>query len=437
MTRKNEIWNQIKKALKSRLPGPEFETWFSKTSLKNLDGESAVISVPNKFVAGWLTERYLTEIEESFKRVLKRATLLHFSYEEGVRPGTPAEEEASGEKAESPLQHGLDPSMTFQSYIAADWNQFASSSALQIAEQVSSPYNPLYIYSLSGLGKTHLLHAIGNHRIAIEPEVSLRYVSAKSFTINFKELWEKESPESFRNQYTELDLLLFDDIHFLSNIPNIQKELAFIFDSLCTANKKIVITADKPPSDLKNVISRLRSRLGSGLVAGIEAPDQNALIPIVRGKAVEKGIHIPDDIVFYLLTASKDMKTLHKNIGKLETYASLVDGDINISIARSLIKVGDNSGIGLEDIKSIIAGYFKITKDDLKSTNRKRTRSYPRQLAMYLARKYTDLSFREIGESFGRKDHSTVIHGINRIEKSKDNNKITRDDLKNIENLLG
>lgn len=431
MSKKKDIWNQITKALQSKLPASEFETWFSKTSLIAFDGKSALISVPNKFVAGWLTEKYLTHIEDSFKRVLKRSPLLQFSYDQGVPSGALVDE-GLGESREVSTQQGPDPSMTFELYLKGDWNQFAYSSAFEIADRISSPYNPLYIHALSGLGKTHLLHATGNRRISIEPHASVAYISSNTFTWQFTQSWRSDNLRSFRDQYCALDLLLFDDVHLLSTRPKMQEEFLIIFDTLCAENKKVVITADKPPYDLKNMNSRLRSRLGSGLIASIQTPDQNALIPIIRSRAQKDGVHIPDDIVFFLSITSKDLKTLLKNITRLETYASLTDGDINMSIAKSLIKGAEQKGIGLEDIKSIIAGYFNISVSDLTSKKKKRTHSYPRQLAMYLARKYTDLSFREIGESFGHKDHSTVMYAIKRVEKSKE-----MYDLKKIENLLG
>jgi chromosomal replication initiator protein len=232
-------------------------------------------------------------------------------------------------------------------------------------------------------------------------------------------------------------LLLFDDVQILDNRKKTQEEFLFIFNAVYGAKHQVVIAGQKPPNELKNINSQLKSRLGSGLLTKIQIPDQNTKIDIIKNATNEDNFHIPDDVSFFLAKTNNDIKALIKNIVRIKTYASLTKGDINISLVKSIIKDRRKADIGIDEIKSIAAGYFNISVTDLISKKKKRSYAYPRQIAMYLSRKYTDKSFKAIGASFGRKDHSTVIHAVRRIEKCNDQDKRISDDIKKIENLIG
>lgn len=413
----------------------EFDTWFSHTSLQKFDLDLAVIEVPNKFVANWLHENYLKDIQKAFQSVLNQSPDIHFSYDQPgkIQPGLAS-------YPASKIPHGplnLNPSLTFDRFVQGKCNRFAFTSALEAAKGSENRYNPLYIYSAVGLGKTHLLHAIGNHRITQEPFCRVAYLSSDSFTSDFTFSIKNEKLQEFREKYCSLDLLLFDDVHLLMNRKKTQEELLFLFNTLLTEKKQMVITGIRPPKKLKNINPQLASRLGSGLLADIQFPDKNTRIEIIRRRAREDNIDIPEDVLFFFANADRDIKGLVNNLVRLETYASLNRGDVNISLVKALLKDQNKIDIGIDDIKSVTAGYFNITVTDLVSNKKKRAYSYPRQLGMYLSRKYTHLSFQEIGDAFGNKNHSTVIHAIRRIEKHRVKEKRIQDDLNGIENLLG
>jgi chromosomal replication initiator protein len=417
----------VKKRIQSKLPTGEFRTWFSQASLKNLEGESAVISVPNRFYALWLTEKYLPAIEECFAKTVKGSRKVSFSYEQDTQD---AGEDLAG------MGSDPDPSMTFTEMQTGEWNRFAYGSALKITENESRAYNPLYIYSRPGLGKTHMLHAIGNRIRSQNPDTNVRYTNGTLFASEFSRHFGKDQPQSFEELQSSVGVLLFDDVHLLYKLPMTQNGLLLMFDFFYSRGSRMVFTADRPPHELAGISKPLKSRLGWGVLAEMRAPDQNALVEIIRKKGKENGVILPEDVIFYLSHASRDIKGLNRNILKLKTYSLLRGGQINISLAMSLIKGSHPSRIGIEDIKSVTAGYFNIPINELTSGDKKRSHSYPRQVAMYLARKYTDLSFKEIGSSFGHKDHSTVIHAIRRIEKQRDQGRSTTDDLTRIENLI-
>lgn len=435
IAKKKDIWNQITKNLALKLPKPEFKTWFSRTTLEKLEPGQAVIGVPNKYVSNWLQERYLLEIKKSFKKILNQEPNIHFSHE------TPHMKKSSAatiplKKSDPDFKHYLDPSMTFRCFIMGEGNRFARTSALEVAKGTNNDYNPLYIYCHMGLGKTHLLHAIGNYIISQDPSPRIRYLSSETFTADFVNFSRNRKINDFRERYCELDVLLFDDVHLLDNRKRTQEEFLFIFNALYGEKKRVVMAGQRPPTELKNLNSQLKSRLGSGLITEIQVLDQKTKINIIKDIAKEEGIHIPEDVVFFLANTHNDIKTLTKNIIKIGTYTSLNQRVINISTVKSFMKGKNKIEIDIDDIKIITSEYFNISLSDLVSNKKRRSYSRPRQLAMYLARKYTRLSFKEIGASFGNKDHSTVIYAARRIEKHKQQKEV-RDDLMKIENLLG
>ena len=434
--KKKGIWNQVIGALGSRLNKGELKTWFSRTSLSKLDSNVAIIDVPNKFVATWLSEHYLMDLKKAFKKVTKNSPSIHFTFHNSQ---SPSENQNPSDRvlSDRALKQRLNPSMTFEAFLTGDCNRFAYSSAQAVSDHSHEQYPLLYIYSAAGLGKTHLLNAIGNHRLKKDPFCRLRYLSSDAFSYDFTYAINNDKLPEFRTQYCDLDLLLFDDIHLIAQRQKTQEEFLFIFNTLYGGKKQMVITGDAPPNKMKNINVELRSRLGSGLLADIQLPDQSIKMNLIRGKAIENQIDIPDDVAFFLGNASHDIKGLVKNLIKLETYSSVSNGKITISVVKALTRDSEKSGISLEDVLNTTAGYFNISLVDLVSDKKQRVYAYPRQLAMYLVRIHTPLSFKEIGESFGKKDHSTVIYAIKRIERLKAKEKKIGDDLNRLEHLLG
>ena len=433
MSHKKDIWVEVSRSLESKMSKGEFKTWFSRTSLRRFDPEVVVLGVPNKFVANWLNDNYLIDIKKSFKKIAKISPSIHFSYDHGATEREPREVE----KTEIYLKRRLNPSMTFDNFITGDCNRFAWSTAQEVAERRTEEYNLLYMYCVSGLGKTHLLHAIGNHGLKKNPRCRLRYLSSDAFSSDFIYSIKSDRLDDFRLELSNLDLLLFDDIHHLANREKTQEEFLSIFNTLYSQKKQIVIAGDGAPNKLRNINPDLKSRLGWGLLADIHDPDQNLKISIIQKKAAEDNLSLPEDVVFFLSNSSNNIKNLLKNMIRVETFASLNDGPVSISMVTALMRDKKRSEINLEDIMTTTAGCFNISMSDLLSNKKNRIYSYPRHLAMYLARKYTDLSFKEIGYSFSHKDHSTVIHALRKIEKEKDKKKEVQKDLSKIESLLG
>jgi chromosomal replication initiator protein len=436
MSKKKDIWEQITKTLESQLSKSEFKTWFSQATLRKSSPDLTIIGVPNKFVANWIREKYYTQIKNAFRAIHNRSPELHFVYDQAIDP-VESPDGGGSEKREVYRDHHLDPSMTFDRLHMGECNRFARSSALEVANRPAEQYNPFYLYSGLGLGKTHLLNAIGNHVLNKNPYSQVRYLTSDRFTAEFTFSMKNRNLQAFRERYCGLDLLLLDDVQLLRNRKKTQEELLFIFNVLYATKKQIVISGDSPPNQLPRMNPRLKSRLGSGLISEIEVPDQRTKIHMIRKKAKEDGIAIPDDVIFFLAKSNRDFKRLVKNIVRIETYASLKRGDINISTVKSLIKDDRRKEAGMEDVKSITAGYFNISLSELISNKKQRIYSYPRQVAMYLCRKYTDSSFKQIGDAFGNKDHSTVIYAVNRIEKHKARKKEIKEDLNKLEGLLG
>jgi chromosomal replication initiator protein len=438
MPQKKDIWNQITRSLKSKLTISEYNTWFAHTSLEKLDNDVAVISVPNKFVATWLRDKYLTEMKKIFKKILRESPQIHFQFKnQPTIQEFPKSHQTPPSDLYRNLRNSLNRSMTFNRFTTGDSNRLACSSAIEVANRPAAHYNPLYLFCNLSLGKTHLLHAIGNHVLNKDPLCRTGYLSLEILRSDFTYSRKQNTFYEFREKYHNLDLILFDDIHLLANRQRMQEEFLSIFNSLYGEKKQIVITGDRPPNRLKNINSQLQSRLGWGLLVEIQEPDQKTKIDIINNKVKEDNIDMPDDIVSFLAKSNSDMKTLMKNIIRLETYISLNNGDINITMVKSLIQDKNNkSHMEIDDIQSLTAGYFNITVSELISNKKNRVYSYPRHVAMYLSRKYTNLSFQEIGYSFGQKDHSTVIYALRRIEKLRKQGKETKDVLTKIEIFL-
>jgi len=435
MSQKKDIWNHITNNLESKISKSEYRTWFPQTTLKKLNNDLAIVEVPNKFVANWLSDKYLIDIKKAFKKILKESPEIHFIY--GHQPIEKEPPKYHKIHQSNTFQnHHLNPAMTFNGFITGEYNRFAYSSALEVAKRPADQYNPLYIFSTSSMGKTHLLQAIGNYILSKDPFFRLQYISSENLISDFNLSQKNKIYHDFREKYRGMDMLLFDDIQLLANKKKIQEEFLSIFNSLYGSNKQIVVTGDKPPNRLNNIGSQLKSRLGSGLLTEIQTVDQKTKINIIKKKLKEENFNIPDDIVLFLSKNSHNIKTLIKNVIRIQTYFSLNNGEINISTVKSLIKNKDQREIGVEDIKSITAGYFNISLSEMISQKKQRVFSYPRQLAMFLCRKHTNLSYKELGYSFGRKDHSTVIYSVKQIEKLRNQRKDIKEDIIKIENML-
>ena len=437
MNHPQEIWDNTTKLLEKKIPSSDYKLWFSHISLERLDNNTAFLSVPNKFVANWLQERYLGDIKQALADVTELSPEVKFL--SGDRISSSKTLQNTTESFDDPLADRgtpLNASMTFQKFVTDKCNRFAFSSAISVASGKIDNYNPLFIFSKDSLGKTHLLNAIGNELIKNNPQLRVGYIYPDKFIADFNYYKRTQNLFRFKEKYYKLDLLLFDDIHLLSNKPRLQEEFLSIFDKLYSYNKPIVVTGNIAPHGLIDFNTQLRSRLEWGLLSEINSPDNKIKVKIIKKRCLEDQIEIPDDIIAFIAKSSSDIKSLIKNTVRVETYISLNKGSINLSLVKSLLKYKKISEMGIEDIQSLTAGYFNISIPELISNKKKRIYSYPRHLAIYLSRKYTANSIQEIGQSFGHKDHSTVIYAIKRIEKMRIKDKETRNIINQIENII-
>lgn len=435
MTDKNNAWQHITSLLESDVPNPEFKTWFSNTALRKLEPNLAVIEVPNKFVASWLRDNYMAHIQNSFKEILDTVPEITFTF--GTTSAlNQAHNDEVKRKPNYKTDHALDTRLTFNNFITAENNQFAYECALSVAKNPASQYNPFYIFSNLSAGKTHLLNAIGNHVVKNHRSFNVRYTTANRFISHFSFCLQKEKLSEFKDAYKNIDILLLDDIHALAGHEKCQLEFISLFNSFYEGKKQIVITANRPPIQIKNMLPQLISRFEWGLLSEIDVPDQNTKMEIIKAISKQAGTYIPDDVIFFLANNTNNLKTITRYLVNLETQASFYCREIDMSTVKSIIKDKQYKKISVEEIQKSTTGYFNISLTDLLSDKKTRKFSYPRQMAMYLTRKLTDLSFKEIGKAFGNKDHSTIIHAVKRIEKDKSVKKSVSDDLDKIQNYL-
>ena len=437
MTIKNYIWDQIKSDFKSGIPKPEFKTWLSQASLKEIDQDHAIIEVPNKFVARWLQDNYIDQIQTVFRKNLKTLPEISFTSTAPSDKKDLPKKKAPRSSGTNVFQ-GLNPLSTFGSFVTANSNRLAYSSALDVADGPSNNYNPLYIFSEFSLGKTHLLNAIGNLVIKNNPFADVMYLSTYRFISDFlspdnttraDHVWEKGSSPDF---------LLIDDLHLIAEHKRPQGEFLALCSSFLESDKQLAIAATYPPSKIPNLLPQLRSRLEWGLITEINAPSQKTKMKIIKKSAKQKDLVLSDNVVFFLASATDNLKTLIKYLVKLQAYASFYKRPIDISVIDSIIKKKNHpvSDIDLHQIQRVTAKYFNIALSDLLSNKKGKTFSYPRQVAMYLSKKLTSYSLREIGNAFGNKHHSTVIYTVKRVEKRKSQNKGILNDINAIQMLI-
>ena len=416
MTTKNEIWDQIKRNIRDDIPKSEFKTWLSQTSLLEINSELAVIEVPNKFVAAWLSENYSEPIRLLLQDIVGAPPTIRFSYGT-LRSRTKEKKKPARKRSKASVPLGLDPSRTFSHFIRARSNGLACSSALDVANNPSYKYNPLYIFSKRSLGKTHLLHAIGNEVMKKDPNKKALYLSAENILSKF----EKEAPyrvDRFWGEEGPPRFLLLDDIQAIASLDKVQTELLSLCSLFLESKRQLVVAASAPPGQIKNLLPQLRSRLEWGLITEIKVPDQETKMKVVHQKAKQTGLQFREDARFFLASSTNDLKNLVRKIEKLKVHAAIYGNKMDISIVQSILEDKIHAQIGPEHIQEVTAKYFQISPADLLSRKKEQKISYPRQVAIFLTRKYTDMSLKEIGRAFGNKHHSSIIYSINNIEKN-------------------
>ncbi|ADF36968.1 chromosomal replication initiator protein DnaA [Priestia megaterium] len=422
----HDLWNRALDQIEKKLSKPSFETWLKSTKAHALQGDTLIITAPNDFARDWLESRYSNLIAETLYDLTGEELDVKF-----IIPPNQAEEEFDiqapkkkvnkDDGAEFP-QSMLNSKYTFDTFVIGSGNRFAHAASLAVAEAPAKAYNPLFIYGGVGLGKTHLMHAIGHYVLDHNPAAKVVYLSSEKFTNEFINSIRDNKAVEFRNKYRNVDVLLIDDIQFLAGKEQTQEEFFHTFNTLHEESKQIVISSDRPPKEIPTLEDRLRSRFEWGLITDITPPDLETRIAILRKKAKADGLVIPNEVMLYIANQiDSNIRELEGALIRVVAYSSLINKDINADLAaealKDIIPSSKPRVITIQDIQQIVGQEFNIKLDDFKAKKRTKSVAFPRQIAMYLSRELTDFSLPKIGEEFGGRDHTTVIHAHEKISK--------------------
>ena len=434
-----KIWDAALEIIKPDISPTSFNTWFLKIKPINYVNNTYYFLSENEFEKGILESRHIPLITNALAEVTGKTgqVKIVLKEEDAMIPQNEAAPQISITNVENNISNyqnnSMNPKYTFDSFVIGENNRFAHAACVAVSEAPSERYNPLFIYGGVGLGKTHLMQAIGHYILSYAPHKKVVYVSCEKFTNDFIDAIQNKTNISFRNKYRSADILLIDDIQFLAKKEGTQEEFFHTFNTLHQENKQIVISSDRPPKEIPTLEERLRSRFESGLITDIYAPNFETRIAIIRKKAESFSDEIPNEVLSFIADS------IHSNIRELEgalttvfAYSKLHKVPINLDSAKNALKdifrKKEDIIITGEYIKEVTAKYFNITVEDMNSKKRTRSISLPRQVAMYITREITDLSLPRIGEEFGGRDHSTVIHACQKIAEEMD----TNTDFKNL-----
>lgn len=432
------LWQEALRYIQEKVPPQVYDTWFTCVHLDRIEDTIAYIAVPNKFFGDWLDKHY--------ERLLIEAITVSGGGEgEKVQSVSfkvvPSEvlQTTEGEVLTAPPRFAnqtrarrgvqLNPKYTFGSFVVGSGNQFAHAACMAVAEQPGKTYNPLFIYGGVGLGKTHLLNAIGNH-VAEKTDLRIAYLTTEQFTNEVINSIRYDKMMDLRKRYRHIDMLMIDDIQFLVGKERTQEEFFHTFNSLYEGHKQIVLSSDRFPKDMPDIEERLRSRFEWGLIADLQPPDVETRIAILRKKSEDEGITLPEDVIQFLSNTMKsNIRELEGSLVRLGAYSSLTGQAITLEMAKNVLRdlVGDKKKVvAMDDIQEAVCAQFRIKITELKSRRRSKTLVHPRQIAMYLCRELTDASYPEIGRHFGGKDHTTIMHACRQVAKAKETDETLR-----------
>ncbi len=428
------IWEEILTRVEPKITRHVFYTWFRPTSFSSADGNTVRVRVPNSLYPVWLSKHYGGVIGEALSEMDRPQLKVEFVTDAAVESLSPIEaappiapeEEALADTSYSGVAYegtpavGLNPRYTFDSFVVGPSNQFAEAACRAVSEQPARSYNPLYIYGGVGLGKTHLMHAIGQFVLRHNPLFKLTYVSTERFMNEMINAVKNESLLNFRERYRSVDMLLVDDIQFLTGKEGTQREFFHTFNALYDSQKQIVLSSDCPPNEIPSLEERLRSRFEWGLIADIQPPDLETKVAILKKKADAESVPLPDGVAIYIAEKIKsNIRELEGSLIRLLAFASLTGREVSIGLAQEVLKnvIGhDDRALSIDMIQKSVADAYKLKLAEIRSRNNSKSVVLPRQIAMYLCKMLTSASLPEIGRSFGGKHHSTVIHSIGKID---------------------
>ena len=445
------IWEKAVDKLKSKISDQNINTWIKPIQTKEISDDHIILEVPNKFIKDWVKENYNQIIGETLYEITK----INFNIEIQINRNLknkevktlkePLEEVVKSVDNKSKNEFfeisNINPNYTFKTFVSGPSNQFAHAAALAVSNNPATTYNPLFIYGGVGLGKTHIIHAIGNEVLKKNNNIKVCYYSSEKFTNELINSLRHAKMDEFRNKFRSIDILLIDDIQFIAGKKSTQEEFFHTFNALYESHKQIVVTSDKFPKEIPDLEERLRSRFEWGLIADIQSPDTETKQAILKMKADQNKIDLPEDVAYFLASSiTSNVRELEGYLIRVGAYASLTSTPINLNMAKTILKdiiVENSKEITIEKIQKTVAEHFQIKSIELKSSKRLKNLVLPRQIAMYICRKLTDLSYPEIGTKFGGKDHSTIIHAIKKIDKKMEEDLHTRMTVEKLMEKMG
>ncbi|MBA7649993.1 Chromosomal replication initiator protein DnaA [subsurface metagenome] len=430
------VWLELLSRIETKIKPQNFKTWFKPIQLQSLTAIKLTIRVPNDFFRKWLNKKYLPLIEEEIKQIVSSPIKVGFILPQKIahkKERTPIKENSSSSK--------LNPRYHFDNFVVGNSNRLAHAAALAVAQAPSRAYNPLFIYGKVGLGKTHLLQAIGHYAMEQGSGLNFTYLSSEQFTNELINSIRDDKTIEFRKKYRNTDVLVVDDIHFLAGKERTQEEFFHTFNTLYEAHKQIVLSSDRSPSEIPTLEKRLQSRFEWGLIADIQRPDLETRIAILKKKAVIENIELPDEVALFIAERVKsNIRKLEGCLVRLTAHSSLfkqkIDLDLVSEILKDILPGWKSKPITIEKVQGVVSKYYKVKESALKGKKRIKSIVVPRQIAMYLCREFTEASFPEVGSHFGGKDHTTVMYACRRIEERKEKDKVLINELIELKKLL-
>ncbi|CAM3942841.1 chromosomal replication initiator protein DnaA [Mesobacillus zeae] len=441
-----DLWNKALSKIEKKISKPSYDTWLKSTKAHSLQRDTLTVTAPNEFARDWLEERYSQLITEILYDITGEDLVVKFIIPQNQKdeeldlPLPPKRNRKDEEHQELPINM-LNPKYTFDTFVIGSGNRFAHAASLAVAEAPAKAYNPLFIYGGVGLGKTHLMHAIGHYVKEHNPSAKVVYLSSEKFTNEFINSIRDNKAVEFRNKYRKVDVLLIDDIQFLAGKESTQEEFFHTFNTLHEESKQIIISSDRPPKEIPTLEDRLRSRFEWGLITDITPPDLETRIAILRKKAKAEGLDIPNEVMLYIANQiDTNIRELEGALIRVVAYSSLTNKDINADLAaealKDIIPSSKPKVITILDIQRVVGQNYNIKLEDFKAKKRTKSIAFPRQIAMYLSRELTDFSLPKIGEEFGGRDHTTVIHAHEKISKLLASDSQLQKQLKDIHEQL-
>ena len=438
----DELLNKVKEQLKKELVSITYETWIENLEIENVIDNNITLKTFSPMQKNAIDSRYASFIADTFKSLTNIEYEISTILDKGTNP-VKINEDNNNKKLGSTTEYSnssLNPKYTFSTFVVGNNNRFAHAAAFAVAESPAASYNPLFLYGGVGLGKTHLMHAIGNEIYKNNKDSKILYVTSETFTNQFINAIKDNTNDQFRNKYRNIDVLLIDDIQFIAGKERIQEEFFHTFNSLHENGKQIILSSDKPPKDVPLLEDRLKSRFEWGLIADISTPDYETRLAILRKKTQTDKIIVDDEILCNIANkVESNIRELEGALNKIVAIASLTNSPITMEMSEKAINDITSQKekiISSDYIQEVVCNYFNINIKDLRSSKRSNDIAYPRQIAMYLAREVAHLSFPKIGDDFGKRDHSTVMHAYNKISKEIKENSNTKLIVESVKNIL-